>query len=83
MPGMRGTLLGRSAGRLLVGGIAVPGNGPPVPDEAVASVGLVNTEGEKDVEVGGCCVRLAEGEVVDCSSAAPAESSAFLRFFRE
>lgn len=63
--------------------MAVPGNGPPVAGEGAAAVGLVNTEGEKDVEVGGCCVRLAEGEFVDCSSAAPVVSSAFLRFFRE
>lgn len=83
MPGMEWTLLGRSAGRLFVGGIVVPGNGPPVPGEWAAAVGLVNTEGEKDAEVGGGCVRLAEGEVADCSSAAPVESSAFLRFFRE
>lgn len=84
MPDMAWTLLGRSAGRLFVGGIVVPGNGPPVPGEwAAAAVGLVNTEGEKGAEVGGSCVRLAEGEVADCSSAAPVESSAFLRFLRE
>lgn len=83
MPGMAWTLLGRSAGRLFVGGIVVPGNGPPVPGEWAAAAGLANTEGEKDAEVGGGCVRLAEGEVVACSSAAPVESSAFLRFFRE
>lgn len=82
-PDIAWILLGRSVGRLLVGGIVVPGNGPPAPGGGAAAVGLVKTEGEKDAEVGGGCVRLAEGEVSDCSSAAPAESSAFLRFFRE
>lgn len=77
------TLLGRSSGRLFVGGIVVPGNGPLVPGEWAAGVGLVNMVGEKDVEVGGGCVRLAEGEGADCSLAAPVESSTFLRFFRE
>lgn len=83
MPDMAWTLLGRSAEKPLVGGIVVPGNGPAVPGSGAAAVGCVNTEGEKVAEVGGGCVRLAEGEVADCPSAPSAESSAFLRFFRE
>ena len=83
MPDMAWTLLGRSVEKPLVGGIVVPGKDPPVPGPGVAAVGCVNTGGEKVAEVGCCCVRLAEGEVVDCSSAASVESPAFLRFFRE
>jgi len=67
----------------VVWGIVGPEKDPAVPGEG-AAVGFVNTEGEKAADVGGGCVRLADGEVDSCPSPCSAESSgAFLRFFRE
>lgn len=85
-PGMECTLLGRSAGMPVVGGIVAPEKDLPGPGEGAGPVGVVNTEGEKAAEVAWDCVRLADGDVLEwpsSSSWSPESSGAFLRFLRE